>query len=92
MQNPNPVIPLQATLNGCNVIIRGLRKLPIDEALDLLNELSEQVNTHLKGLEDAEKAGDKAVDAVVKSLRKGRPKGAKNKPKEPVVDAGVPVL
>jgi hypothetical protein len=92
MQNPNPVIPLSATLSGCHVIFRGLRRLPIDEAADLLNELVEQVNAFIKAAEDKEKAaGDasaKAVDTVAQVLkRRGRAPGSKNKPKAPAAPA-----
>lgn len=99
MQNPNPIIPLQATFQGCQVLIRGLRKLPVEEVEGLLAELVGQINAFIKKVEDEEKAAaetsSKAVDAVAKELSKGRPKGSKNKPKpaaaEPV-DGGVPVL
>lgn len=72
MKDPNPIIPLKATLNGLNVVFKGLRKLPIDEAADLLNELVGQANEFIKGVEAEEKATEeasaKAVEVVAKSL------------------------
>ena len=74
MKDPNPQIPLLATLEGCKLIITGLRKLPVENVEGLLAEIIGQINTFIKDAEDAEKAeaaaSAKAVDTVVKGLRK----------------------